>query len=148
MGTQSWLSEYDFPLMSTDTPDIVQAILSGDSSRTEQLLSAGVSSNQLWGSYALVTHAALIPSLSIFRLLVNHGALIPEDFLRELITWELGDWRINGADDETQLVEIINHIRSTKAWLPSNERRRLASFLDGYKLPNLTDALISEVPTK
>jgi hypothetical protein len=83
--------------------------------------------------------------LPIFRLLLEHGAHLPESFLRDVITWGLGDWRIDSRKDEEDLIGILKLIRSTKAWLPASERRELAARLDGYSFAKLVATLLNDV---
>jgi len=70
--------------MSADTPSIVKAVLAGDVRATETCLAAGASPNVLWGTLPLITHAALIHNLPIFRLLLERGAVLPDDILNEV----------------------------------------------------------------
>jgi len=132
--------------MSADTPSIVKAVLAGDVRATENCLAAGASPNLLWGTLPLITHAALIHNLPIFRLLLERGAVLPDDILNEVVSWELGDWRITTPEEEAQFVSILDDIRSTKAWLSAPQRSELAATLDGYGLDLIVSALRQDEP--
>jgi hypothetical protein len=130
--------------MNSEASAIVRAVLEGNVEEVRNCLANGSSHNEVWGTSPLVVHAALLPSLAIFRLLLEHGATIPRDFLHEVITWELGDWRICSNDEEQEFIRIIKLVRKTSAWLPTDQRRELVSRLEGYGLTSLIEALLEE----
>lgn len=111
-------------MMDTGTHPLVWAVLNNDCAGAELQLQAGASPDMMW-VIPLITHAARMPNLAMFRLLRRYGAEVPEDILRALITWELADWWIAEAGDEARYVEMLNEIRTTKAWLSDEERRDL-----------------------
>jgi hypothetical protein len=124
--------------------NIVQAVLAGDLAMTRKFLGEGASPNQEWGEYPLITHAALIPDASIFRALLEYGSIIPGRILNHIFTWELCDWRVISGTEEAELVEILGEIRGSTAWQSLAARKELASVLDGYEMPDLLHALMSD----
>ncbi|WP_131989536.1 hypothetical protein [Chthoniobacter flavus] len=117
------------------------AVLAGNEVEVEAHLRAGASPDATWGTLPLIGHAALLPSLAIFRSLMSHGAHVPGDLLHEIVTWELGDWRITSDEEEQQMADILRDLRHTNAWLPKEEREKLAEMLEGYKLRLLVECL-------
>ncbi|HSI65041.1 MAG TPA: hypothetical protein VLE43_18085 [Candidatus Saccharimonadia bacterium] len=86
----------------------------------------------IWGTCPLVVHAALQCDFAMFRILLDHGAILPPDFLRRVISWDLGDWMINTGEWEGQLAAILECVRDTEAWPPLEQRMALASELEEF----------------
>ena len=127
--------------MSADTPPLILSVLAGNTSEARLRHGSGDSPDILWGSYPLIVHAARQCNFEMFRLLLDHDAVIPPHFLREVISWELGDWIITTKEDEEQLAAILAHVRTTDAWLPLDERVALASELEDYDLEKILSML-------
>jgi hypothetical protein len=132
--------------MDEVSKNLAQAVLACDFDQAKQRLSEGASPNGSWGTLPLITHAALLHHPAIFKLLVDSGANVPETLLPDVINWELGDWRLDSDEDEDDLIAILQMVRSTKAWLPADQRRKLAEGLKGYNLSKLVTTLIEDAP--
>ncbi|HSI64436.1 MAG TPA: hypothetical protein VLE43_15010 [Candidatus Saccharimonadia bacterium] len=113
--------------------DLARAVLYQDLEEVRKRLVCGESPDQTWGSLSLLAYAAQMHDPELFRLLLDHGAEVPETILSEVIGWELGDWIIISEKDEDDFVEILHLIRPTKGWVSLPERRKLAERLEGYE---------------
>lgn len=130
-------------MMTSEPSELAKAVLDCDADKVMKCLIDGASPDETHG-HPLIIHAALLHHPRIFALLLEHGSNLAESFLPKVISWELGDWILQSDNDEDELIEILQMIRSTKAWLPFNERRSLADRLDGYQLPRLIQALTDD----
>lgn len=128
---------------SENSNNLINAVLAGDFDAVKHYLSLGASPDAVH-SWPIIIHAAQFAKLDIFRELLKFAAIVPDFILKEIISWELGDWILDSDEDVSNFSEIILLLRDTNAWLSLDERINLADCLKSYNLESVRKALIPE----
>ena len=128
--------------MNESNVALTNAVLAGNHLAAKAAICAGENPNGIWGDQPLITHAASQHQVEMFRLLTDHGAVIPNSILNDIICWELGDWIIQNDSDIDAFIAILKLIRESGVWPSREERQTLAVRIDGYGLDRIISVLL------